>query len=100
MSNTKIKPCPFCGGPAKTRTYRSGGKQWYEIYCGGTHCPIDSVRISRLNPEEAKLIWNHRHCDGDKGYWEYDPSTYKGNTNKIEREGTWRLVDGQEGGNV
>ena len=86
----KLKPCPFCGGKAKTRVYKAGGKQWHEIYCGG-ECPMDAVKVARLNPDEARLMWNHRPCEGDKGRWKYDPSTYKGSINHIESEGTWRL---------
>ncbi|MBQ7490317.1 MAG: Lar family restriction alleviation protein [Bacteroidales bacterium] len=86
----KLKPCPFCGGEAAYSTYWSGGKEWHLINCKND-CPM-TVYVSRLNPDEAITMWNHRACDGDKGHWVYDPSTYKGSVNGIEREGTWRLV--------
>lgn len=89
----KLKPCPFCGDKAVYESYISCKKRWHMVHCGGQHCVI-APSVSRLNPDEAIEIWNHRFCDGDEGYWEYDGSTYKGSVNYIEREGTWRLVKG------
>ena len=98
MIKVNVKSCPFCGAPAKWETYNSGGKELYLLKCGGQHCPM-SPAISSLNPDNCRAYWNHRACDGDKGYWEYDPSTYKGNICKIGQEGTWQLVAVQKGKN-
>ena len=89
----RLKSCPFCGAPAIWEI----GKKWHILKCGGQHCPM-SPAVSSINPDNCVEYWNHRACDGDKGHWEYDASTYKGNINKIDSEGTWRLVHTQKGG--
>lgn len=58
---TKLKPCPFCGAPAKVIPYVDDTLYW--ITCAGDwdKCPSGNVTSKHCNTiEEAAKNWNIR----------------------------------------
>ena len=65
---TVIKPCPFCGGKARTKgaKYNELGsygdtkddKHWYGVYC--PTCHVNQPKRTYFSKEEAIEIWNKR----------------------------------------
>lgn len=49
----KIKPCPFCGGPAEPIMK----KGWYKVVCRNEECPSNTVWIGK---DRAIEEWNIR----------------------------------------
>ncbi len=58
----KLKPCPFCGGPAKIRAQYNGNRRisGYYVNCNKRGCPIFTSTRVRKTKEEAKAEWNTR----------------------------------------
>lgn len=64
--NSKLKPCPFCGGEAIT--FRDGGYGWTVVRC--FRCGIQT--ISHIREEDAIADWNRRVTDTNVGDMEDD----------------------------
>lgn len=70
MSEPKLKPCPFCGGPVKmeqapsTRCEEYGIRHWYGVVCrntknrGGSCC---MEQVPSASKEAAADRWNMRN---------------------------------------
>ncbi len=58
MSNTELKPCPFCGGEAKIATY-DWGYSVKEYWCYCSFCDCSSSRYH--SKEEAINAWDMRN---------------------------------------
>lgn len=72
MSNKELKPCPFCGGAARLREYRtfdgliSGITTRYYVKCEA--CRIEVPTLGYESDSEAVKAWNRRNkntTDGD-----------------------------------
>ena len=57
MAEVKLKPCPFCGGEAKTQSYYHD----YAVYC--RKCEAATRRFYPTK-QEAIEAWNRRVNDG------------------------------------
>lgn len=56
MSNTELKPCPFCGGEAIKSTFSWGNiSDEYTI-----ECTVCRARTTVLKLEQAIEVWNRR----------------------------------------
>ena len=55
----KLKPCPFCGGPAEI--YNNGGGEW-DIRCSrDVECPIEpSATFEGCSKKTVIKAWNTR----------------------------------------
>jgi len=53
---SKLKPCPFCGGPAELWRAHADRPAW--IACGG-ECVVLVTRECKTD-DEAAAIWNRR----------------------------------------
>ena len=64
MSETKLKPCPFCGG-------KSVVTWWHGKYCVQcTDCGVIVQMPLRGTREEATELWNTRKPVVTGGHWE------------------------------
>jgi len=74
MSETELKPCPFCGGVASL-TYR-GYLVWVECdVCGAKGAPfLSEIEIERVG--DAVVAWNERkpfqYIDPAFAFWDND----------------------------
>jgi Lar family restriction alleviation protein len=65
MTETKLKPCPFCGGKAElvksnmTLTFADS----FCVRCDNLGCFIRPNTPHRLSDEDAINIWNRRATD-------------------------------------
>ena len=67
-----MKPCPFCGGPAKVRSYGGWGEfdkdeeykfgTPFAVGCAGdvADCGIQPTTHGYLTPQTAADVWNRR----------------------------------------
>lgn len=58
----RVKPCPFCGGPAKVHRQMDGfgkGKGYY-VNCNKRGCPVFASSRVRALAEVAIEEWNTR----------------------------------------
>lgn len=76
MTETKLKPCPFCGGKAVTEIVQN--ERYFEIYC--SRCPVKiNLPFCELNLGDGSVVsfdemaraideltnlWNRRATDG------------------------------------
>ena len=60
MAMTELKPCPFCGGETKIRTYSGMGRTMFFVQCND--CAAESSCYD--TKEEAVAAWNRR--DGER----------------------------------
>jgi hypothetical protein len=64
-----MKPCPFCGGPAR----RSNGGEWFGTGCdGSTKCPAFLSGLMHRSQEEADAAWNRRALDESRAAADQD----------------------------
>lgn len=54
--SAKLKPCPFCGGETKIRTYSGMGRTMFFVQCND--CAAESSCYD--TKEEAVAAWNRR----------------------------------------
>lgn len=61
MSNTELKPCPFCGGKAKTAYAINDYNRW-GVYCKECGCTVDVEDWKGVEDTEENAIaaWNRR----------------------------------------
>ena len=59
-----LKPCPFCGGPAKIHRRRAC---FWTVCCRDTRCPGHNINVTYDSRNEATLRWNRRHYENSKG---------------------------------
>lgn len=52
----KLKPCPFCGGPAVEFSSRHSRAYW----CACASCGAETSDNLPLNQNEANALWNRR----------------------------------------
>lgn len=57
MSDREIKPCPFCGGPAKIHMRQF---KLYSVCCKDTKCAGHNLYIMFRTKKEASDAWNRR----------------------------------------
>jgi hypothetical protein len=65
MKNIYLKPCPFCGGPARIEKCECGDcynmKTYYGITCSSECCWLyDFGEPLKDTEEEAAELWNRR----------------------------------------
>ena len=69
----ELKPCPFCGKPAKTTVSTNGDRITLKVYCGG---PCEAAQYDRVEDyctfetianamENAMYAWNRRADNGN-----------------------------------
>lgn len=56
----ELKPCPFCGGAARTRHFQ---KSW-RVACENEHCECVAESGYHKTKAEAEEAWNRRVFDG------------------------------------
>lgn len=62
---TDLKPCPFCGGPARREKEND---EYGAVWCDGEACMISPEVISEDSQEDADAAWNTRAADeSDRG---------------------------------
>lgn len=64
---TDLKPCPFCGSPARYSEFQDGfqfsdGKLLCDVGCSNSHC-LPFPYICEIPPEEAIPAWETRNQD-------------------------------------
>lgn len=72
MTNRALKPCPFCGGEAKTAEYDSMYLHGFEIHCVNEECHISVGTYVYPTEAEAAEAWNTRTDDyrAAADYWQ------------------------------
>lgn len=67
MNETKLKPCPFCGGIAEIKHDFYDNDQHSYVRCRGCRCKISDVQISTeySSDEKAAERWNRRVDDAE-----------------------------------
>ena len=62
----KMKPCPFCGGPASLYSVvQPNNDVTYAVDCENDGCEISSCTLLHKTPAEAVEAWNRRCKHGD-----------------------------------
>lgn len=67
MRETKLKPCPFCGGSAFTskEIYPTGEEAWHVLHWEDGNCFIaNTINGDYDTEEEAIEAWNRRTENG------------------------------------
>jgi len=59
---TVVKPCPFCGGPAKLEPMPDTNNNWWRVRCADYAC--GGTTYPRGDEESATAAWNRRAVDG------------------------------------
>ena len=61
MSNTELKPCPFCGGKAKTAYAINDYNRW-GVYCKHCGCSVEIEDWKGVEDTEENAVeaWNRR----------------------------------------
>lgn len=65
MTQTDLKPCPFCGGKAKLSKYHVGGITAWAVYCEKSSQDLSccAQMTSIKSEEDAINAWNRREAD-------------------------------------
>lgn len=61
MTNTPLKPCPFCGGNPTLVSENAfeDGTVW-QIYCSNDDCPVQPATTGSFFQDETLSDWNTR----------------------------------------
>lgn len=62
MKESKLKPCPFCGGKAelvKDKTTFTFADSYF-VRCDNRECGVQPTTWHRLSEQEARDFWNRR----------------------------------------
>lgn len=62
---TNLKPCPFCGSPAKESFDEGRNQEWW-IVCSNDDCDIFPTSACRVQ-EDARAWWNKRAAAPEVG---------------------------------
>ena len=63
----RIKPCPFCGKPARLRGSEEVGtdrRPFYYVECDNINCMANCA--GQETPEKAIEVWNRRAYESDE----------------------------------
>ena len=69
-----LKPCPFCGKPARIVSYGFGISSFYAT-CGNEHCEVGPSTKYYSDEKEAIEVWNNR--PGDEELIEHAKENHK-----------------------
>lgn len=68
MKDTKLKPCPFCGGKAYIGQTKKSLKAQYSVSCSNSQCIASRLSnpfvMHYLSIAEATNAWNRRANNG------------------------------------
>ena len=67
MADTKLKPCPFCGGEAERRDIVVNERTLHYISCSNPKCLVSASTEGFLKKASATRVWNRR-VNEDGGY--------------------------------
>lgn len=59
MAGTKLLPCPFCGGEARTASKDYGDTHYWRVFCDTPSCAMCMTGVFHSEPE-AVAAWNTR----------------------------------------
>lgn len=89
FDDTLLKPCPFCGAPARLERLEGGNHPYpeFSVVCGADYgdCPVSLWTEPAASKEEAIKKWNMR--GRNNGHWEF--SSWEGRY--------WWKADEEEG---
>ena len=57
--NRGLKPCPFCGSPAKLDKFDNGECEMYEVRCQNAQCKAETTTSNKA--EDVIDAWNRRN---------------------------------------
>lgn len=64
MSEHKLKPCPFCGSPAKLEELGDHHGPYFNLGCSNEKCPANNMFYTWTEEEgsveDAVALWNRR----------------------------------------
>lgn len=100
MAN-ELKPCPFCGAPARQSSGGSGSDMRFGTGCSGrTGCPASLLALAHTTQEKADVAWNSRRGEARRDHTRdrTAPAQHGGlsPTNRLES----RADTGAEGGGI
>jgi len=61
MSETELKPCPFCGSPGAYITWDVPEKTWHGAHCTGKDCDMHPYADGFDSKEQTFEAWNKRY---------------------------------------
>lgn len=62
MEKLNLKPCPFCGGPARMFSVEQPNRSiTYEVDCENKDCEVSACTLLYDTKEEAAAVWNRRY---------------------------------------
>lgn len=59
MTNTELKPCPFCGGEAELTFNGNDYVLWRYVECLNPECKVQTQQKTQ-SKEQAAIAWNTR----------------------------------------
>lgn len=63
MNESKLKPCPFCGGKAELKKRKVPRHKVFGCYIYGVVCKCGTQIATRVSEEYAIEYWNRRATD-------------------------------------
>lgn len=60
FTDSKLKPCPFCGSEGKVRKF----DQFFKVFCTNCSCVCSTPQICYYSEEDAVNAWNTRPLSG------------------------------------
>lgn len=84
MPDTPLKPCPFCGSPARSYEFSTGDSY---VTCTGKACGV-SQRYRRRSRAESARAWNDRDADTQSAVsaWQWRPDAEEHPEDRISRQ--------------